>query len=85
MSGFRVWVRALGDACRVRVDGVENARWLLGRLSKSFVFKSCEPIGEERDSSFCTFRVPYNSRLSRSTFEKLLNAIPELVLMPEPA
>ena len=85
MKPFRVWLRPLGDFCRVRVDGLENTRWLLVCLSQSFVFKTFEPIGEVRDSSFCTFQVPYNPPLSRATFDKLLAAIPEVQLVREPA
>ena len=85
MNAFRVWVRPLGDAYRVRVDGAENARWLLDRLSQSFVFKSSDSVSEERGSPFCSFQVPCQSRLSRSAFERLLAAIPEVELALEPA
>ena len=84
MNAFRVWIRPLGDFCRVRVDGMENARWLLSRLSESFVFQTCEGIREIEGSSCCTFQVPYNPPLSRSHFEKLLVAIPPVKLMSEP-
>jgi hypothetical protein len=84
MNAFHVWLRPVGDFCRVRVDGIENARWLLGRLSQSFVFKTFEPFGETRGSSVCSFQIPYNPPLSRSKFERLLAAIPEVRLMLEP-
>ena len=85
MNPFRVWIRPLGSNCRVRVDGIKNAGWLLDRLSRSFVFKSSEPINEDDSSSCSTFRVPYSSQMPRSTFEKLLTGIPEVRLMTEPA
>jgi hypothetical protein len=85
MTTFRVWTRSLGSASRVRVEGGENATWLLGRLSQSFVFKSSESIRPEGDNLSCTFQVPYGSQTSRSTFEKLLAAIPEVTLMTDPA
>jgi hypothetical protein len=84
MNTFPVWLRPLGDFCRVRVEGMENARWLLGRLSQSFVFKTFEPFGETVGSSICSFQVPYNPPLSRSKFERLLAAIPELRVLKEP-
>jgi len=84
MNVFRVWARSLGNASRVRVEGNENTRWLLARLSRSFIFKSSEPVCEEMDTAFCTFRVPYSSQVSRSILEKLLAAIPEVDLMLEP-
>lgn len=84
MKSFPVWIRPAGDFCRVRVDSKQNARRLLDRLSQSFVFKTFDPMSEEDDSPFCSFLVPYNPPLSRSSFVKLLVAIPEVRLMPEP-
>jgi hypothetical protein len=85
MNAFHVWVRPLGSVCRVRVDGVENTKWLLDRLSQSFVFKTSEPVNEEESSCHCTFRVAYDSQISRPKFERLLSAIPEVRLMVDPA
>jgi len=85
MNTFSVWLRPLGSVCRVRVDGTQNARWLLDRLGRSFVFKSSEPINDDHCSSRSTFHVPYSSRMSRSAFENLLAAIPEVTLMLDPA
>jgi len=85
MNIFRVWIRPLGEGCRVKVDGLQNARWLLNRLSQSFVFESSESIIDDQASSCSTFRVPYSPRNPRSKFEKLLAAIPEVKLMLDPA
>lgn len=85
MNPFCVWIRPLGSSCRVRVDSIKNARWLLDRLSRSFVFKSSEPINEDQSSSCCTFRVADSSQISRHGFERLLGAIPEVKLMLDPA
>ena len=85
MTRFRVWVRPLGNTSRVRVEGRDNAGWLLRRLSESFVFKTSEPVCEEAGSSCCTFHVSYGAQLSRTSFEKLLSAIPEVLLMAETA
>ncbi len=85
MNSFNVWIRPLGNTCRVRVDGMKNAQWLILRLGHSFVFKTAEPMNEERDSSCCTFRLAYNSQTSRRDIEKLLAGIPEVDLMMEPA
>jgi hypothetical protein len=67
------------------VDGKQNAQKLLDLLSQSFVFRTFEPMGEEGGSSFCSFSIPYNPPLSRSTFAKLLTAIPEVRLMSDSA
>ena len=81
MDSFHVWIQPLGSTCRVRVDGIQNARWLLSQLGRSFAFKTAEPIGEEFGSSYCTFFVAYTSRMSHRGLEKLLARIPEVVLM----
>ena len=84
MIAFRVWLRPLGFNCRVQVDGLSNTQWLLGRLGKVAVFKTSEPIGEEGNSPFCTFKVPYSPQLSRNRLERMLAGIPEVTLMSEP-
>lgn len=85
MKVFRVWVTRLESTSRLRVDGLENAKWLLRRLSASFVFKTSEPIDEVRDSGDCTFRVAHSSQISARQLEKLLAEIREVHLLPEPA
>jgi hypothetical protein len=81
MNTFRVWMRPTGGTCQVRVDGIENAKWLIHRLGQFFVFKTAEPVKEDEGSSCCTFRVADGSLISRYNFERLLRAIPEVKLM----
>jgi hypothetical protein len=85
MNSFCVWIRPLGGTCRIRVDGLRNAKWLLNRLGHAFVFKTAEAIDEEDRGAHCSFRVAYNSQTSRRGLEKLLAAIPEVQLMTDPA
>jgi hypothetical protein len=85
MNTFRVWIRPLCGVCRVRVDGITNAMWLLTRLSRSFVFKSSEPMEDDEKAFSSTFHVPYGSQMSHFKFERLLADIPQVQLMPEPA
>ena len=85
MNRFRVWLRPLNNGCKVRVDGLKNARWLLTRLSQSFVFKSSEAMNEDEFFPACVFSVPYGSQMSDSLFWKLLRDISEVDLMPDPA
>lgn len=85
VNTFRVWIRPLGSACRVRVDGIKNTGWLLDRLGQAFVFKTSEPVSEDEASSCCNFRVAYSSQMSRRGLERLLAAIPEVNLMLDPA
>jgi hypothetical protein len=85
MSGFRVWIRSLAEDSRVRVDGMQNARWLLARLGRSFIFKSAKPINDDEGPSSCVFHLGYSSQMSRPTLEKALTAIPEVELISDPA
>lgn len=83
MDAFRVWASRIDGATCVRVDGLENANWLLRRLSDSFVFKTCEPMRDLVNSSDCSFHVADNSRLSGQQFERLLAGISEVKLVVE--
>ena len=84
MNNFPVWIRPLLGGCRVRVETLKNAQWLLNRLSQCFVFKTSEAIHDDGVSSF-TFQVLHSSQTPRPMFEKLLAAIPEVNLMMDPA
>jgi hypothetical protein len=81
---FNVWICPLVNACRVRVESLENARWLLIRLSQSFVFKDSKPMNETDFFPGCSFRVAYSSQMCQPAFQKLLAAIPEVTLLAEP-
>jgi hypothetical protein len=85
MISFRVWIRPLGDNCRVRVDGLGNAQWLLARLGTLPAIRTIGQVDVEIDVPRCTFLVPYHAALSPATFQQLLKAIPEVQLMLEPA
>jgi hypothetical protein len=85
MIPFRVWIHPLDGGCRVRVDGDQNAKWLVNRLSESFVFKSCQPLDTDPVSAESIFQVPYGSQLTGSQFARLLASIPEVRLVSTPA
>jgi hypothetical protein len=85
MNRFRVWLRPLNSGCKVRVDGIKNARWLLNRLSQSFIFKSSEAMNEDEFFPACVFAIQYGSQMCHSVFIKLLSGMSEVDLMPEPA
>ena len=85
MKSFQVWLNPLGATCKVRVDGITNANWLLHRLRQSFAFQSCEPVIDEEGSSCCTFHMTYGTQQCYRTFERLLSAIPEVEWTLDPA
>ena len=85
MKVFNVWISRVDGASGLRVDGLENAKWLLCRLSEFFVFKTSEPLHDVSDSSNYTFRVAHSSQMTGRRFEKLLAGIGEVKLLLEPA
>lgn len=85
MKSFQVWIRPLGEACRIRVDGNENGRWLLTRLMGLSGGASCHPVCQVGAFGFFTFLVAYSPSLTRSNLGKLLAAIPEVELTSQPA
>jgi hypothetical protein len=85
MNTFCVWLHPLANGCKVRVLGIENAKWLLNRLTQSSVVKSSETVNEEECYPRCSFQVPYSSQTPRFTLKELLTSIPEIRLMLEPA
>ncbi len=80
MKAFDVWVNSKRDVCRVRVEGLKNALWLLDRLSKAFVFKTSEALEEDLSSSSFSFSVIHNFQMTQPKFERLLGSIPQVRL-----
>jgi hypothetical protein len=85
MKAFCVRLSHIDGGSGLRVDGLENAKWLLSRLSDFFVFKTSEPLGGAANSSDCTFHVAHSSGLSGRKLEKLLAGITEVKLIFEPS
>jgi hypothetical protein len=85
MKMFNVWISRLDGASGLRVDSLENAKWLLCRLSDFFVFKTSEPLHAVSNSADYTFRVAHNSQLSGRQFEKVLAGIAEACVIVESA
>ncbi len=80
MKTFQVWIRPLGEACRVRVDGLENGRWLLARLIETSGIKRGEPTAEGEPFGLFTFLVALSPTMTRSMLGEWLAAIPEVNL-----
>lgn len=85
MKAFRVWVRRSDHTSFLRVEDCDHAQWLLRRLSRSFVFKTSEPMMDAPNSSGCTFGVAHTSQMSSTSFARLLAGIPEVQVLLEPA
>ncbi len=85
MKPFHVWVRPLGQNCRVRVDGLDNGSWLRDRLIDLAIVDSGQAVGREESIGIYTFLVPYSAEMTRSILAEVLAKIPEVELMCEPA
>jgi hypothetical protein len=81
---FQVWISRSDGATRVRVDGLDNTNWLLSQLSRSFVFKTCDPLRDLLNSSVYTFSVADNSQMSGSQLHKLLGGFSEVRVSLDP-
>ncbi|MEQ9406527.1 MAG: hypothetical protein RIK87_02330 [Fuerstiella sp.] len=84
MDKFNVWLRPLGDWCRIRVSGATNAGWLLQHLGQTFTLKNGNPAQETHDPDVFTFDVPCDNGNTRSRLEKALSSMQEVNLMMGP-
>jgi len=84
MDEFEVWLRPLGDCCRIRVKGATNAGWLLQHLGKTFTMENANSAQETHDPDVFTFDVPCDTGNSRSRLEKTLSSMREVNLMMRP-
>ena len=85
MEPFRVWVQPMDYEYRVSVEGAHNASWLAAELSRSFIFKSALPMANNRQTSECSFQVPYNSLLPIALLRRILLGIPGVQLTMQTA
>ena len=74
-TDFAVSIKDEGYAGRVCVEGVDNARWVVDRLSELFAFRTSEPMCEGARSTQCIFRVAYGSQLTHRRLTSLLSAM----------
>jgi hypothetical protein len=84
VASTRVWVRSLGNACRVRVEGTGNAQWLVDRLAQTPALAGLEFVDVKPDGTTCTFRVPNSAERTLASLEQELAHIPGVQLMLEP-
>lgn len=85
MKPFHVWRRPLGEACRIRVAGLENGRWLLTRLMGLSGAENSQPVCLSAVFGLSTFLVAYSPAMTRSKLRDLLAAIPEVELICQAA
>lgn len=81
---IRVWVRSLGEDCRIRVESVETAQWLIDRLTERDALPGLEYLDLQPTATGCVFRIPNAPDRSLAALERVLSQIPAVHLMLEP-
>jgi hypothetical protein len=84
MSRVRVWVRALGQSCRVRLESAEQAEWVLAQLEKKKALEGVVKVEIQAAAMGCLFEIPNASKRTLATLEAALGEIPEVELMLSP-
>lgn len=83
-SSIRVWVRSLGQSCRIRVQSEEEARWLLEQLDRKKALDGLSDVKIYTTDSGCLFEIPTATQRTLATLETALEEIPEVDLMLSP-
>jgi hypothetical protein len=83
-SPVRVWVRSLGQSCRLRVENVEQAHWVLARLEEKSALEGLSQIDIRPTEAGCLFEIPNASLRTLASLEVALGEIPEVELMLSP-
>lgn len=86
-----VWVRSLGEACRVSIDTLNGAALVLDRLNQTGALDGLTSVdlrlelkGAMPSDSKCSFSVPGSPERTLSSLEKVLGAADGVKLMNEP-
>ncbi len=80
----RVWIRPLGQECRIRVESTKDAQWLLERLMQTNRFVGLQQVELHSTESDCTFAISTDSQRTRLSLENTLAQISGLQMMLEP-
>lgn len=80
----RVWVRSLGNACRVRVEGRDNTQWLVNYLSNTPALVGLKFVDIQPHGATCTFEIPNSTDRTLTTLETVLARVPGVKLMLQP-
>jgi hypothetical protein len=83
-TSIRVWVRSLGNSCRIRVESMENARWLLEHLAENHALPGLTQVEIQPTEDGCLFQISNTSQRTLATLEHSLRQIPEVELMLSP-
>jgi hypothetical protein len=80
---FRVWIRPLGNAWKVRVEGADSSRWLRNEIEHRGL--TCSNPSQIADTGMQTFRCMSETPHESSYVWNLLKALPQVLLQNDPA
>jgi hypothetical protein len=83
MAKIRVWHERRGATCKLRVEGAENARFLIGELSKLEPNLGAIELRNLADTPLCEFFFRYTEKLTPTRVAHLLRTHPAIELMRE--
>lgn len=81
---IRVWVRTLGNTCRVRVDKEEHLHWLVEQLSRDPEYTGLKKLDLDTAREKCLLHISYSESGSLARLEEALSQIRGVQLMTEP-
>jgi len=82
-EAFRVWVRPLGNAWKLRVQGVESSQWLRNELTHRGL--KCSDPSSAADRSMQIFQCMSETPHEACYVWSLLKALPQVLLQNDPA
>jgi hypothetical protein len=80
---FRVWIRPLGNAWKVRIEGADSSQWLRNELEHRGL--TCSNSSQIADTCMQTFRCMSETPHESSYVWNLLKALPQVLLQNDPA
>jgi len=83
-SPVRVWVRSLGNSCRVRLESVDDAHWLFTRLLEENAIPEQNQIEIQPTDTGLQFQIPNKDGRTLATLESTLGRIAGVKLMLSP-
>ena len=83
MTTFRVWLRPLGGASKVRAEGLDNAHWLRQLLIDRGLTVT-QPTPADIAGHY-VFRVTHAAQTSHADLVRFLAGLAEVKLMVDPA
>lgn len=79
----QIWLRPLGQSCKIRIANLDDASWFRARLSEAGL--ECSKVTSIAGTGQAMLLVTLNRELNFSTLQALIHEIPEVEIMLDPA